>query len=157
MTDTTAKPASPGLVARGALIATAFAAVLAFVAYLATPNSPYAPKAQSTTMKIQEITSKSGLKAWLVEEHSVPLMAMRFAFDGGSAQDPTGKEGAANFLTGMLDEGAGDLDSQTFQSRMEEIAMHMSFEDGKDNFYGSFETLTENRTAAVELLKLGEH
>jgi zinc protease len=105
-------------------------------------------------MKLQEITSKGGLKAWLVEEHSVPLMAMRFVFDGGNAQDPDGKEGLANFLTGMMDEGAGDLDAQTFQRRTEEIAMRMSFSDDKDSLYGSFETLTENRKVAVDLLKL---
>ena len=37
---------------------------------------------------------------------------------------------------------------------MEEIAMRMSFEDGRDSFYGNFETLTENRDRAVELLTL---
>ena len=105
-------------------------------------------------MKIQDLTTPKGIKAWLVEEHSVPLMALRFSFKGGSAQDPVGKEGVAHFLTGMMDEGAGDLDSQTFQGRMEEIAMRMSFEDGKDQLYGSFETLTENRAEAVKLLNL---
>ena len=109
---------------------------------------------QAHAMKLQEITSKGGLKAWLVEEHSVPLMAMRFVFDGGSAQDPDGKEGLANFISGMMDEGAGDLDAQTFQKRTEEIAMRMSFSDDKDSLYGSFETLTENRKVAVDLLKL---
>lgn len=105
-------------------------------------------------MKIQEMTTPAGIKAWLVEEHSVPLMAMRFAFKGGAAQDPTGKEGVAHFLTGMMDEGAGDLKSEEFQGRMEELAMRMSFEDGKDQLYGSFETLTENRAEAVKLLNL---
>ncbi len=105
-------------------------------------------------MKIKELTTTGGIKAWLVEEHSVPLMAMRFSFKGGSAQDPVGKEGIAHFLTGMMDEGAGDLNSETFQGRVEELAMRMSFEDGKDQLYGSFETLTENRVEAVKLLKL---
>ena len=41
----------------------------------------------------------------------------------------------------MLDEGAGDLTSKTYQERMEEIAMRMSFDDARDAFYGSFETL----------------
>ncbi len=109
---------------------------------------------QAHAMKLQEITTKSGIKAWLVEEHAVPLIAMRFAFAGGSSQDPDGKEGVANFLTGMMDEGAGDLDAQMFQRRVEEIAMRMSFSDDKDHLYGSFETLTENRKAAVELMKL---
>lgn len=119
---------------------------------LATLATSFATAAQA--MKIQDITTVGGIKAWLVEEHSVPLMAMRFAFKGGSTQDPAGKEGVAHFLTGMLDEGAGDLDSQTFQGRMEELAMRMSFEDGKDQLYGSFETLTENRAATVALFKL---
>jgi zinc protease len=109
---------------------------------------------QAQAMKIQEITSSGGIKAWLVEEHAVPLFAMRYAFSGGNAQDPDGKEGVAHFLTGMMDEGAGDLDANTFQKRVEEIAMRMSFEDGRDHMYGSFETLTENRKASLALLKL---
>lgn len=108
----------------------------------------------ASAMNIQTVKSPGGIEAWLVEEHSVPLIAMRFAFDGGNAQDPDGKEGVANFLTAMMDEGAGELKAIQFQERMEEIAMRMSFEDGRDAFYGSFETLTENRGEAVELLRL---
>ena len=84
----------------------------------------------------------------------MPLMAMRFVFDGGSAQDPAGKEGLANFLSGMLDEGAGDLTSTAFQERMEELAVKISFDDARDSFYGNFETLTANRDQAIELLRL---
>ena len=105
-------------------------------------------------MKIQTVKSPGGIEAWLVEEHSVPLIAMRFAFEGGNSQDPPGKEGVANFLTAMLDEGAGELTAIEFQERMEEIAMRMGFEDSRDSFYGSFETLTENLDEAVELLRL---
>ena len=81
-------------------------------------------------------------------------MALRFAFDGGNSQDPKGKEGVANFITAMMDEGAGDIKSAEFQERMEEIAMRMSWDDSKDSLYGNFETLTQNRDKAVELLKL---
>ena len=105
-------------------------------------------------MKIQSVKSPGGIEAWLVEDHSVPLLAMRFAFEGGSAQDPAGKEGIANFLSAMLDEGAGDLDAGAFQERMEELAVRMSFDDSRDSFYGSFETLTVNREAAIDLLRL---
>jgi len=105
-------------------------------------------------MKIQTIKSPGGIEAWLVEEHSVPMMAMRFAFEGGSSQDPVGKEGVGNFLTAMLDEGAGDLNSHDFQERMEDLSMRMSYEDAKDAFYGNFETLTANRDEAAKLLKL---
>ena len=118
------------------------------VAFLTTFSWP------AYAMKIQTVKSPGGIEAWLVEEHSVPMMAMRFAFEGGSSQDPAGKEGLANFLTAMLDEGAGDLTSRAFQERMEDISMRMSYEEAKDAFYGNFETLTANRDDAAKLLKL---
>ena len=105
-------------------------------------------------MNIQEVTSPGGIKAWLVEEHSVPLVAIRFAFEGGTAQDPHNKPGVANFLTAMLDEGAGDLKSEQFQERMEELAMRMTFSEGRDTFYGSLQTLSANRDQSLELLRL---
>ncbi len=105
-------------------------------------------------MNIQTVKSPGGIEAWLVEEHSVPLMALRFAFGGGNSQDPKGKEGAANFITAMMDEGAGDILSAQFQERVEDIAMRMSWDDSKDSLYGNFETLTSNRDKAVDLLKL---
>jgi zinc protease len=108
----------------------------------------------ANAMKIETIKSPGGIEAWLVEEHAVPMMAMRFAFDGGSSQDPVGKEGLANFLTAMLDEGAGELASREFQERMEDLSMRMSYEEAKDAFYGNFETLTANRDEAAKLLKL---
>ncbi len=108
----------------------------------------------ANAMKIQTVKSPGGIEAWLVEEHSVPLVAMRFAFRGGSSQDPEGKSGVANFLSAMLDEGAGDLNSSQFQELQEELAMRMSYSDSRDAFYGNFETLTENRAESVKLLKL---
>ncbi|MBN9282586.1 MAG: insulinase family protein, partial [Hyphomicrobium denitrificans] len=105
-------------------------------------------------MNIQDVKSPGGISAWLVEEHSVPLISMRYAFDGGSSQDPEGKPGVANFITAMMDEGAGDLTSEEYQERVEDISMRMSYDDTKDSLYGSFETLSANRDKAVELLKL---
>jgi len=124
-------------------------APLAVVAtLLASLSSP------ANAMKIQTIKSPGGIEAWLVQEHAVPMMAMRFAFDGGSSQDPDGKEGLANFVTAMLDEGAGELSSREFQEREEDLSMRMSYEEAKDAFYGNFETLTANRDESAKLLKL---
>lgn len=105
-------------------------------------------------MNIQEVTSPGGIKAWLVEAHDNPLLALKFSFEGGNSQDPEGKEGVANFLSAMLDEGAGDITSSDFQEQMESLAMRMRYEDSRDGFYGNFETLTQNRDESVKLLKL---
>ena len=125
-----------------------WAPLAAVVALFATSSTP------ANAMKIQTIKSPGGIEAWLVEEHAVPMMALRFAFDGGSSQDPAGKEGLANFVTAMLDEGAGELSSREFQEREEDLSMRMSYEEAKDAFYGNFETLTANRDESAKLLKL---
>ncbi|HWE20886.1 MAG TPA: pitrilysin family protein [Hyphomicrobiaceae bacterium] len=125
----------------------------AFLVLVLAMLSLFSREAQA--MQIQEVKSPGGITAWLVETHDVPLIAMRFAFDGGgSAQDPDGREGVANFLASILDEGAGALGAKAFQERMEELAVRMSFNAQRDSFYGSFTTLTENRDHAARLLAL---
>jgi zinc protease len=114
----------------------------------------FAVIAPAQAIAIKEVKTPSGIVAWLVEDHTNPLIAMRFSFHGGSANDPPGKEGTANFLTGMLDEGAGDLDSTAFQAKREELAMKMSFDAESDYFDGSFQTLSERREPSFALLKL---
>lgn len=105
-------------------------------------------------MDVKQLKTKNGIEAWLVEDHSVPLVSLKFAFEGGSSQDPDGKEGLANFLTAMLDEGAGDLDSNAFQEKLEDLAVRLSFSETKDGFYGNFKTLTKNLDPAADLLRL---
>lgn len=102
---------------------------------------------------IQEVKSPGGITAWLVEEKAIPLMAMNFSFRSGSAEDPAGKEGVSEFLTGMMDEGAGDMLSAEFQRKRDELAFRMAFDADDDFFEGSFQTLTRNRKEATDLLK----
>ncbi len=105
-------------------------------------------------IEIQRVVSPQGIEAWLVEDDTVPLIALSFSFLGGSTQDPVGKPGVANLLSGMLDEGAGELDSKTFQAELDEYSVELSFSAGLDSFVGSLTTLTDNRAQAVRLLQL---
>ena len=107
----------------------------------------------ANAIEIKEVTSPGGIKAWLVESKSIPLIAMDFSFEGGSTSDPVGKEGTAHFITGMMDEGAGDLDSAAFQALRDELAVRISFDSGMDQFEGSLQTLSKNREQAFGLLK----
>jgi len=105
-------------------------------------------------LQIRKVTSPGGITAWLVEDHTIPMLAMNFSFRGGAAADPDGKHGLASFLSSMLDEGAGDLDSARYHARMEDLAMRMSFSAGQEFFSGSFKTLTKNRAQSFAMLKL---
>jgi len=105
-------------------------------------------------MNIQEVKSGKGITAWLVEDHTVPIVAIRFVFDGGTAQDPAGKEGLANLMSGLFDEGAGDLDSDAFQVKLDDAGAEMSFDAQRDGTYGSMRMLSEEKDAAFDLLTL---
>jgi zinc protease len=105
-------------------------------------------------MTIQEVRSDSGVTAWLVEDYAVPIVSLRFAFDGGSTQDPAGKEGVANLMTGLFDEGAGEMDSDAFQVRLDDAGAEMRFSAGRDAIFGSMRMLEEEREEALGLLKL---
>lgn len=112
------------------------------------------PVLHAQAIEIKEVKSKGGITAWLVEDHTNPLIAMQFSFLGGAVNDEPGKEGTASFITAMLDEGAGDLDSAAFQARRDELAVKMSFDASLDNFQGSFQTLSDKRDDAFALLKV---
>jgi zinc protease len=105
-------------------------------------------------VEFQQITSPQGIKAWLVEDYAVPIVTIRFAFDGGATQDPAGKEGLANLLTYLFDEGAGDLDSDAFQIALDTAGAEMSFAADLDAVYGSMRMLADNKDEALNLLKL---
>ncbi len=105
-------------------------------------------------VEIQKLVSPGGIEAWLVEDHTIPQIAVNFSFKGGAAQDPKGKDGLTRLLAATMDEGAGDLPSQAFQARLEELAVNISFDTGKDRFYGNLRTLTPTRDEAFDLLHL---
>ncbi len=110
--------------------------------------------AARAAVTIQEVTSPQGIKAWLVEDHAVPIVSIRFAFGGGSTQDPAGKEGLANLMTGLFDEGAGDLDANAFQERLDDAGAEMRFDASRDFVYGSMRMLADQKDEALELLRL---
>lgn len=105
-------------------------------------------------VQFQQITSPQGISAWLVEDYAVPIVTIRFAFEGGSTQDPAGKEGLANLMTALFDEGAGTLDSEAFQIALDAAGAEMGFAADLDAIYGSMRMLADERDAALDLLKL---
>lgn len=104
-------------------------------------------------VKIKEVVSPGGITAWLVEEPSIPFMALELRFRGGASLDRPGKRGALNLMTGLLEEGAGGLDSRGFARRLEDLAASFGYSLGNDALSISAQFLTENRDEAVQLLR----
>ncbi len=103
---------------------------------------------------IQIFTTPGGIEVWLKKESTIPIVSFNIALRGGTSLDPQGKEGLANMVSGLLDEGAGEYDSQGFQDRLDELSVRMSFDIGRDAFYGSLTTFKAGLDDAVDLFRL---
>jgi zinc protease len=121
---------------------------------LAITASLFLSASNASAIEIKEVISTKGIKAWLVEDHTNPIITMDISFRGGSALDPSGKEGLANLVSATLDEGAGDIKSQEFQRKLEDLAISISFSSRLDSFSGSLRTLKRNQKTAFDLLRL---
>ena len=102
---------------------------------------------------IQEVTTPGGIEAWLVEEHSIPFAAIEIRFKGGGSLDREGKRGAVNLMTGLIEEGAGDMDAQQFAAARDALAASFRFDSHRDALTVSARFLTENRDEAMALLR----
>ena len=112
-----------------------------------------APQPSQAATKIQHLISPGGIEAWFVQDATVPLIAMEYAFTGGAAQDPAEKPGVGNLVSDLLDEGSGDLDSKTFHERLDRRAIELSFSVTRDYFRGSLRMLRDNKDEAFDLLR----
>jgi zinc protease len=110
--------------------------------------------ASHAAAKIQHLISPGGIEAWFVQDATVPLIAMEYAFAGGASQDPADKPGVGNLVADLLDEGSADFDSKTYHERLERRAIELSFNVSRDNFRGSLRMLRDNKEEAFELLRM---
>ncbi|WP_299678009.1 pitrilysin family protein [uncultured Roseobacter sp.] len=104
-------------------------------------------------VEIQEVTSDAGLTAWLVEDHSIPFVALEIRFRGGASLDAPGKRGAINLMTALLEEGAGQMDARAFARETEALATSFGVDVGDDALSVSARFLTENKSESIALLR----
>jgi len=109
--------------------------------------------AATAGVEIQEFTSPAGIDVWMVEEHSIPFTAIDIRVRGGASLDAPGKRGAVNLMMALIEEGAGDMDAQAFQTAREGLAASYGFRAYDDTISITAEFLTENRDEAVALLR----
>ena len=103
---------------------------------------------------VEKVKTLGGIEAWLIRDHNNPIISLRFSFRGGGALDPEKRLGLANMAASTMDEGAGKLDSQTFQKTLENKAIRIQFSASMDNFGGRLQTLVRHQDLAFKLLRL---
>ncbi|WP_171101576.1 pitrilysin family protein [Ruegeria sp. HKCCD7255] len=108
-------------------------------------------------IEIEEVTSPGGITAWLVEDHSIPFTALEIRFRGGTSLDDPEKRGAVNLMSGLIEEGSGDLDARSYARVLESLAASFSYRASDDSLSISAQFLTENRDEVVDLLRMTLH
>jgi zinc protease len=104
-------------------------------------------------LKVRELKSHDGIEFWLVQEKSIPFIALEIRFRGGTSMDEHTTRGAVSFMTAMLEEGSGELNDQEFLKARDSIAASFNFDASRDSLSVSARFLSNNKSEAVELLK----
>lgn len=107
----------------------------------------------SAAVEIQTITTPAGIDAWVVEERSLPFIAMEVRMQGGGNLDRPGKRGSVNLMMALLEEGSADMDARTFQEARESLAASFEFNAYDDTVTVSTRFLTEKSDEAITLLR----
>jgi len=104
-------------------------------------------------LPIQRV-SANGFTAWLVEDHSVPVVSLSWGWDGGASLDAPGREGTANLAAALLTEGAGDMPAIAFTDALRDAGISLGFSADGDGFEGGFRCLLDTLPEAERLARL---
>jgi predicted Zn-dependent peptidase len=100
---------------------------------------------------IKPFTLKSGLKVFLVEQHTLPIVSMDLTFDGGALVDPVGKEGLAAVCMNLLTEGTAQLDKIAYSEALADTASSISAYAGDDSQGLSLASLSKHLDSTFAL------
>jgi zinc protease len=104
-------------------------------------------------LDIQQVTAGTR-SAWLIEDQSVPVVSIAWAWRGGAALDADAHAGALSMGAALLMEGAGPLDNLAFADALRDEAIGLGFDAQRDGFEGSFRALRPSLAEAVRLANL---
>lgn len=125
------------------------ASVMRFVMALALAGVA----AHAQAFEVERESLPGGGSLMVLTDDSVPVVNLRITFEGaGSASDTFGARGLAYITSQMLLEGAGNLDSDSFQDALAAHAIHMGASVDKDNLTIAITALREQVPTAIAML-----
>ena len=109
------------------------------------------PFAAMAEIRIQSVTSNHGITAWLIEDHTLPIISINFSMPSPESSVPIGTHDMA---ASLLTEGAGSYNSLQFQQKLTDLASSINFSADQDYFSGSMRSLRKNLDASMELMAM---
>ena len=100
---------------------------------------------------MKPFTLPNGIKVFLVEQHTLPLVSMDLNFDGGSLTDPKDKDGLASVCSSMLTEGTIALDKIQYSEALADVASSINAYASDDSQGVGLASLTKHLPATFAL------
>jgi zinc protease len=135
----------------GAGLAVGLFAGAAAAQYPKTPPPP-GPLTPAPFPPFREVTLPNGLRILVVESHKQPIVSISLSFGAGSVHDPTGKEGLAEMVAGLLTKGAGERTAEQIAETIEGAGGSLTAGAGNDFLTVSASVLTQSLPLAFSLL-----
>ena len=114
------------------------------------PEAAMAAKAALPVPKHFDLPNGMGL--YLIEQHSLPIVAANLVLRSGSAADPANEPGLAGFTSSMLDEGTDKRSALQIADEAYALGASLSTGSQTDGSSASIRSLKQNTPAAMALL-----
>ncbi|MEM7197751.1 MAG: pitrilysin family protein, partial [Pseudomonadota bacterium] len=99
------------------------------------------------------IQAENGTVGWLVEDKTLPIIALHAVFDGaGAVSDPPGKRGLAYFHNAMLGETSNAIPGHRLRAIQEDLSITLQNDVGRDSAAFGVRTLTRHLQATQDLV-----
>ena len=118
-----------------------------------SPSWRWLPAAGAGAIDIKEVTTPLGIKAWLVEDRSAPVVALVLFVrrrHGVRSRGPVGRDQSHGSTAHRR---CRPTDAQAFRAQ-EDVAASLGFGASLDRLSGSMRVLSANRDEGFELLRL---
>jgi zinc protease len=115
-----------------------------------TEPTPGAPE-KLNLPALQKATLSNGLKVFLAERHSAPVVNFTLMVDSGYAADPSNAPGTASFEQRMLEEGTPTRDSLKIGEELESLSANFNAGANLDWSLVSLNTLTSTMDKSLDV------
>lgn len=104
--------------------------------------------------KVTKVLTKKGISAYLLEEHSIPIVSISFLFkQSGTAHEPERLSGLTHVLSDMLLNGTDTYNAMQFKDLCEENGIKIGFDADVDDFSGYLQFPVSEHKTGIKLFK----
>ncbi len=109
------------------------------------------PAAQAAGIKPVRWVTKSGMVVLFIERHTLPTVHLQLLIKAGGTLDPQGREGTANLVASLLDEGTTGRSSQQIAEAIDFIGASLSAGASPESTVLSLHVLKKDLKTGLEL------